>query len=97
MNDILSVAALNMDSDIARIMAYAQQLDEDQHDREVESERDQSKRARMAGRYQESGATEDRMGRLSQQYTPRGSYGQTQSAVRSTASAPTRFLRHRRE
>lgn len=87
LKDLLSVAAMNKDLDIARIMARAQQLEEDQRNREIDSEREQSKRARNASQYQgSSGAS-----------TSRGPPRQTQSAMCSSSNAPTQFLRHRYE
>jgi len=55
LKDILSVYALNRKLDIPRIREYAQQFEKEQHNREVESERDQCKRAKMADQYQGSG------------------------------------------
>ncbi|XP_047250252.1 uncharacterized protein LOC124886360 [Capsicum annuum] len=87
LKDLLSVAAMNRDLDIARIMARAQQIEEDQRNHEGDNEKEKSKRARTASQYQGcSGAS-----------TSRGPLRQTQSAVRSTSNTPTQFLRHTSE
>lgn len=45
LKDLIFVADMNMDLDIVRIMARAQQLEGGQRSREVDRKREQSKRA----------------------------------------------------